>query len=54
MPVILDRTNYDTWLDPGMKNVDALSEMLRPYDAKMMRRYPVNTRLNQVQNDDAE
>lgn len=54
MPVILDRTNYDTWLDPGMKNVDALSEMLRPYDAKMMRRYPVNTWLNQVQNDDAE
>jgi putative SOS response-associated peptidase YedK len=54
MPVILDRVNYDLWLDPGIKNVDALSEMLRPYDARMMRCYPVSTRLNQVQNDDAE
>ena len=54
MPVILDRVNYDPWLDPGMKNVDALSEMLKPYDARMMRCYPVSTRLNQVRNDDAE
>ena len=54
MPVILDRADYDLWLDPGMKNVDALSEMLKPYDARMMRCYPVSTRLNQVQNDDAE
>lgn len=54
MPVILDRVNYDLWLDPGMKNVDALSEMLKPYDARMMQRYPVSTRLNEVQNDDAE
>ena len=54
MPVILDRDDYDLWLDPGMKNVDALSEMLKPYDARVMRCYPVSTRLNQVQNDDAE
>ena len=54
MPVILDRTDYDLWLDPGMKNVDALSEMLRPYDARMMRCYPVSGRVNHVANDDAE
>jgi len=54
IPVILDRVNYDLWLDPGMKNVDALSEMLKPYDARMMRCYPVSTRLNQAQNDDAD
>lgn len=54
MPVILDRINYDLWLDPGMRNVDAVSEMLRPYDARIMRSYPVSTRLNQVQNEDAE
>src|ERR1700756_3257377 len=29
MPVILEQVNYDLWLDPGMKNVDALSEMLK-------------------------
>ena len=53
MPVILDRMNYDLWLDSGIKNADALSDMLKPYDARMMRRYPVSTRLNQAQNDDA-
>jgi len=25
MPVILDRDNYDLWLDPGMTNIEALS-----------------------------
>ena len=54
MPVILGPADYDLWLDPGMKNVGALSEILKPYDARMMRCYPVSTRLNQVQNDDAE
>lgn len=54
MPAILDPEHYDLWLDPGMKNVDELTEMLKPYDARMMRSYPVSTRLNQVQNDDAE
>jgi putative SOS response-associated peptidase YedK len=54
MPVILDRTDYDLWLDPGMKNVDALSEMLKPYDARMMRCFPVSTRINHVANDDAD
>ena len=54
MPVILDRVNYDPWLDPGMKNVDALSEILRPYDARVMGCYPVSSRVNHVANDDAK
>ena len=54
MPVILDPDNYDLWLDPGMTNVEAVSEMLKPYDAGMMRCYPVSTRVNHVANDDAE
>jgi putative SOS response-associated peptidase YedK len=54
MPVILDRADYDLWLDPGMRNVDAVSEMLKPYDAHAMRSYPVSSRVNQVANDDAE
>jgi putative SOS response-associated peptidase YedK len=54
MPVILDRDNYDLWLDPGMTNVEAVSEMLKPYDARTMRSYPVSTRVNHVANDDAE
>jgi len=54
MPVILDLDSYDLWLDPGMKNVASVSELLRPCNAKMMRSYPVSTRVNQVVNDDAE
>jgi putative SOS response-associated peptidase YedK len=52
MPVILDRESYDMWLDPGMQNVAAISELLKPYDAKSMRSYPVSTRVNRVENDD--
>jgi putative SOS response-associated peptidase YedK len=54
MPVILDQTDYDLWLDPGMTNVDVASEMLKPYDARMMRRFRVSSRVNHVANDDAE
>jgi putative SOS response-associated peptidase YedK len=35
-----------------MRNVDAASEMLKPYDASLMRCYPVSTRINHVANDD--
>ena len=54
MPVILSRDDYDLWLDPGMMNVDAISELLKPFDASLMRAYPVSSRINQVQNDDEE
>jgi putative SOS response-associated peptidase YedK len=54
MPVILDPDSYDFWLDPGMTNVDAASELLTPFDARLMRRYPVSTRINHVANDDEE
>ena len=54
MPVIIDRADYDLWLDPGMTNVEVVSEMLKPYDARMMRCYPVSTRINHVANDDPE
>ena len=52
MPVILDRESYDLWLDPGMQNVAAISELLKPYDARLMGSYPVSTRINHVANDD--
>ena len=54
MPVILDRESYDLWLDPGMTNVQVATELLKPYDARMMRRYAVSNRVNHVANDDAE
>jgi hypothetical protein len=54
MPVILDPDGYDLWLDPGMRDVGAAPELLKPYDARLMRSYPVSTRINRVANDDAE
>jgi putative SOS response-associated peptidase YedK len=54
MPVILDPDDYDLWLDPGKTNVEAVSEMLKPFDARQMRCYPISTRINHVANDDEE
>jgi putative SOS response-associated peptidase YedK len=54
MPVILDPDCYDLWLDPGMRDVSAASELLKPYDARLMRCYPISTRINHVANDDKE
>jgi putative SOS response-associated peptidase YedK len=52
MPVILDPDSYDLWLDPGLRDVTVASELLKPYDARLMRCYPVSTRINHVANDD--
>lgn len=41
-------------LDPGMQNVAATSELLKPCDAELMRCYPVSGRVNHVANDDEE
>jgi putative SOS response-associated peptidase YedK len=54
MLVILDPDSYDLWLDPGMTKVEAMSDLLKPYDARAMRCYPVSTRINYVANDDEE
>jgi putative SOS response-associated peptidase YedK len=52
MPVILDPSDYDLWFDPGMQNVGEIFQLLKPYDSKSMRCYPVSTRINHVANDD--
>jgi putative SOS response-associated peptidase YedK len=54
MPAILDPASYDLWLDPGMQNFAAISPLLKPYDAMLMRCYPVSTRINHVANDDEQ
>lgn len=51
MPVILNPGEYDVWLKPG--GTQAALKFLRPYTGQM-RGFPVSSRVNQVQNDDAE
>ena len=53
MPVILE-PGYDLWLDPGMKDVGAASDLLKPYNARLMRFYPISTRITHVANDHEE
>jgi putative SOS response-associated peptidase YedK len=54
MPVILNPDNYDLWLDPGLRDAALVSDLLRPCDARLMRCYPVSSRVNSVINDDEE
>jgi putative SOS response-associated peptidase YedK len=54
MPVIVRPDDYDLWLDPGYKNTEGLAELLKPYDASVMKRYAVSTRVNSVKFDDPE
>jgi putative SOS response-associated peptidase YedK len=54
MPVILDPGDYDLWLDPGMRDTTAASKLLKPFDARLMRCYPVSTRVNSAANDDED
>jgi putative SOS response-associated peptidase YedK len=40
MPVIVPADKYEVWLDPDVTNFDAIKDILKPYDATQMRRYP--------------
>jgi putative SOS response-associated peptidase YedK len=54
MPVILRTDNYDRWLDPSINNPAALVGCLKPFDAALMKKCPVSTRVNRPENDDHE
>lgn len=54
MPAILKPEDYDLWLDPGMTNVALIADVLRPIDPRLMKKYPVSTRVNRADNDDQE
>jgi len=55
MPVIVPPDKYDLWLDPDVTDFAAIRDILKPYDANLMRRrYPVSRKLNNSKIDDAE
>jgi putative SOS response-associated peptidase YedK len=54
MPVILSPSDYDQWLDPSVTNPSRVADLLKPFDALLMRSYPVSQRVNRVENDDEE
>jgi putative SOS response-associated peptidase YedK len=54
MPVILNAADYDLWLDPGITNSKRVVDCLRPFDATLMKKYPVSAHVNRPENDDME
>jgi len=54
MPVIVTPDKYDVWLDPDVNDFNTIRGILKPYDANLMRRYPVSRKLNNSRIDDAE
>jgi putative SOS response-associated peptidase YedK len=52
MPVILGRDVYDLWLDPDMTNPARIMDLLAPFEARSMKRFPVSVRVNRPENDD--
>lgn len=53
MPVILERRDYDRWLDAGDPARPPI-DLLRPYPAEKMLAWPVSNRVGNVRNDDPE
>ncbi len=54
MPVILDRRNYDAWLDPQLQDAGILKSLLKPFSPNKMQCWPVDRIVNKVGDDDSE
>jgi putative SOS response-associated peptidase YedK len=54
MPVILPPASYELWLDPGFRDLETATAMLRPFNTNVMRCYPVSGHVNSVANDGPE
>lgn len=54
MPVILPSDAYDLWLDPAFTSSQGVREMLHPFTAQEMKKFPVSSRVNNAANDDKE
>ena len=52
MPVILPQAEYARWLDPTLKDTDALSPLLVPFPPEEMLAIPVSPRVNAPSTDD--
>ena len=52
MPVILDRQDYDEWLDPGVQKAGPLLHLMRPFGGAPMRAVAVSKMVNNPRNDE--
>lgn len=54
MPVILDRADYDRWLDPKNQDPQEVFPLLTQFPADRMQAVPVSTRVNSPRNESPE
>jgi putative SOS response-associated peptidase YedK len=54
MPVILDRENFDLWLDPKVQDPEALQKLLVPYAVEGFEAFPVSRVVNNPANEVAD
>lgn len=52
MPVILDRADYETWLDASKGDLERVTALLRPWPAAGLRAFPVSLAVNNPAADD--
>ncbi|WP_426572869.1 SOS response-associated peptidase [Aquihabitans sp. McL0605] len=50
MPVILPRSQWETWLDPDNTDLELLGQLLVPAPSDALRMHPVSTQVNSVKN----
>jgi putative SOS response-associated peptidase YedK len=53
MPLILASEDWERWLDPERRDPEDLAPLLRPCPAEWIDLYPVDSRVNDVREDDA-
>jgi putative SOS response-associated peptidase YedK len=51
MPVIIERADFDRWLDPDQHDTEALSKLLLPAPRGTLVRHPVDKTVNSPRND---
>lgn len=54
MPVILDSSDWDTWLDPKLQKGKDLAYLLKPLPEEVLDAYPVSSLVNATRNESPE
>lgn len=54
MPVILDESAFESWLDTSNQDVDSLQRLIGPCPSERLRFYPVSTAVNSPRHDAAD
>ena len=50
MPVILEKSTWEQWLNPGLEDLDELKGLLRPAKKGTLEHYPVSNDVGKVSN----